>query len=120
MYSQGAERGGRAEPHRVAAVRPGDLGFDVCHFNLHKTFTTPHGGGGPGVGPIGVAKHLAAFLPREFILDPETGEIIFGEGEYGKRPPAGNRPDYRHGGGKVGNVAAAPFGSSSGSRAAIS
>src|SRR5215216_627604 len=60
--------------------RPGDYGADVCHLNLHKTFCIPHGGGGPGVGPIGVAKHLATFLPREFILDPLTGEIIFGEG----------------------------------------
>jgi len=98
---------------QVGLCRPGDYGADVCHLNLHKTFCIPHGGGGPGVGPIGVAKHLAAFLPREFILDPETGEIIFGEGEHGKRPPAGNGPDYRHGGGKVGNVAAAPFGSAS-------
>ena len=98
---------------QVGLCRPGDYGADVCHLNLHKTFCIPHGGGGPGVGPIGVAKHLAAFLPREFILDPETGEIIFGEGEHGKRPPAGNGPNYRHGGGKVGNVAAAPFGSAS-------
>ena len=43
--------------------RPGDYGADVCHLNLHKTFCIPHGGGGPGVGPIGVAKHLAPFLP---------------------------------------------------------
>jgi glycine dehydrogenase len=98
---------------QVGLCRPGDYGADVCHLNLHKTFCLPHGGGGPGVGPIGVAKHLAAFLPREFILDPETGDIIFGEGEHGKRPPAGNGPNYRHGGGKVGNVAAAPFGSAS-------
>ncbi len=98
---------------QVGLCRPGDYGADVCHLNLHKTFCIPHGGGGPGVGPIGVAKHLAAFLPREFILDPETGEIIFGEGEHGKRPPTGNGPNYRHGGGKVGNVAAAPFGSAS-------
>jgi glycine dehydrogenase len=98
---------------QVGLCRPGDYGADVCHLNLHKTFCIPHGGGGPGVGPIGVAKHLAAFLPREFILDPETGEIIFGEGERGKRPPAGNGPNHRHGGGKVGNVAAAPFGSTS-------
>ena len=98
---------------QVGLCRPGSYGADVCHLNLHKTFCIPHGGGGPGVGPIGVAKHLAAFLPREFILDPKTGEIIFGEGEHGERPPAGNGPDYRHGGGKVGNVAAAPFGSAS-------
>src|SRR2546429_5222309 len=96
---------------QVGLCRPGDYGADVCHLNLHKTFCIPHGGGGPGVGPIGVARHLAAFLPREFILDPETGEIIFGEGEHGKRPPAGNGPNYRHGGGQVGHVAAPPFGS---------
>src|SRR6266496_832141 len=96
---------------QVGLCRPGDYGADVCHLNLHKTFCIPHGGGGPGVGPIGVAKHVAAFLPREFILDPETGEIIFREGEHGKRPPAGNGRDYRDGGGKVGNVAAAPLGS---------
>ena len=98
---------------QVGLCRPGDYGADVCHLNLHKTFCIPHGGGGPGVGPIGVAKHLAAFLPREFILDPKTGEIIFGEGEHGKPPPAGNGPNHRHGGGKAGNVAAAPFGSAS-------
>src|SRR5437763_1387413 len=44
--------------------RPGDYGADVCHLNLHKTFCIPHGGGGPGVGPIGVASHLAPFLPK--------------------------------------------------------
>lgn len=44
-------------------ARPGDMGFDVVHFNLHKTFSTPHGGGGPGAGPIGVKKHLEEFLP---------------------------------------------------------
>lgn len=43
--------------------RPGDMGFDVVHMNLHKTFATPHGGGGPGSGPVGVKKHLAGFLP---------------------------------------------------------
>jgi len=47
----------------VGLARPGDLGFDVMHFNLHKTFTTPHGGGGPGCGPIGVKSHLAPYLP---------------------------------------------------------
>jgi glycine dehydrogenase subunit 2 len=44
-------------------ARPGDMGFDVVHFNIHKTFSTPHGGGGPGSGPIGVKKHLIPFLP---------------------------------------------------------
>ncbi len=98
---------------QVGLCRPGDYGADVCHLNLHKTFCIPHGGGGPGVGPIGVAKHLAPYLPRESILDPETGKVIFGEGERGMRPPSGNEPNYRYGGGKVGNVAASPFGSAS-------
>ncbi|MFC4624826.1 aminomethyl-transferring glycine dehydrogenase [Daeguia caeni] len=47
----------------VGLARPGDIGADVCHMNLHKTFCIPHGGGGPGVGPIGVAPHLVPFLP---------------------------------------------------------
>jgi glycine dehydrogenase subunit 2 len=47
----------------LGIARPGDLGFDVLHYNLHKTFTTPHGGGGPGSGPVGVAAHLVDFLP---------------------------------------------------------
>jgi glycine dehydrogenase subunit 2 len=47
----------------LGITRPGDLGFDVCHFNLHKTFTTPHGGGGPGAGPVGIKAHLEPFLP---------------------------------------------------------
>ena len=47
----------------VGLARPGDIGGDVCHMNLHKTFAIPHGGGGPGVGPIGVAAHLKKFLP---------------------------------------------------------
>jgi glycine dehydrogenase len=48
---------------QVGLCRPGDIGADVCHLNLHKTFCIPHGGGGPGVGPIGVARHLSEFLP---------------------------------------------------------
>ena len=48
---------------QVGLTRPGDIGADVCHLNLHKTFCIPHGGGGPGMGPIGVAAHLAPFLP---------------------------------------------------------
>jgi glycine cleavage system P protein (glycine dehydrogenase) subunit 2 len=47
----------------VGLVRPGDLGFDVMHINVHKTFSTPHGGGGPGAGPVAVASHLVPFLP---------------------------------------------------------
>jgi glycine dehydrogenase len=49
---------------QVGLCRPGDIGADVCHINLHKTFCIPHGGGGPGMGPICVAAHLAPFLPR--------------------------------------------------------
>ena len=80
---------------------------------MHKTFCIPHGGGGPGVGPIGVAEHLSPFLPRQYILDPKTGRIVFGEGEQGKRPPTGGIIMNRHGGGAAGNVSAAPLGSAS-------
>ncbi len=73
---------------QVGLCRPGDMGADVCHVNLHKTFCIPHGGGGPGMGPIGVAAHLAAFLPTHPLVD--TG------GEQG-----------------IGPVSAAPWGSPS-------
>ena len=56
---------------QVGLTSPGFIGADVCHLNLHKTFAIPHGGGGPGVGPIGVAKHLAQFLPGHQLV--ETG-----------------------------------------------
>jgi glycine dehydrogenase len=49
---------------QVGFTSPGNIGADVCHLNLHKTFAIPHGGGGPGVGPICVAKHLVPFLPQ--------------------------------------------------------
>ncbi len=52
----------------LGAVRPGDMGFDIIHLNLHKTFTTPHGGGGPGAGPVGVVKTLEPFLPTPVIV----------------------------------------------------
>ncbi len=54
---------------QVGLCRPGDIGADVCHLNLHKTFCIPHGGGGPGMGPIGVAKHLAPFLPGHPVVE---------------------------------------------------
>ncbi len=76
----------------VGVARPGDFGADVCHMNLHKTFCIPHGGGGPGVGPIGVAAHLAPHLPDH----PVVG---------GVNPASG----AAHG---DGTVAAAPWGSS--------
>jgi len=56
---------------QVGLTSPGSIGADVCHLNLHKTFAIPHGGGGPGMGPIGVAKHLAQFLPSHAVI--QTG-----------------------------------------------
>jgi len=53
----------------VGLCRPGEIGADVCHLNLHKTFAIPHGGGGPGMGPIGVAAHLASHLPSHPVID---------------------------------------------------
>jgi glycine dehydrogenase len=73
---------------QVALCRPGDYGADVCHLNLHKTFAIPHGGGGPGMGPIAVAEHLAPYLPTH--------------------------PEVATGGSDgIGPVSSAPFGSSS-------
>ncbi len=63
---------------QVGLCSPGDLGADVCHLNLHKTFCIPHGGGGPGVGPIGVAKHLAPYLPGHSVI-PTGGSDAIGE-----------------------------------------
>jgi glycine dehydrogenase len=54
---------------QVGLCRPGDIGADVCHLNLHKTFCIPHGGGGPGMGPIGVAEHLVDFLPDHPVVN---------------------------------------------------
>ncbi len=76
---------------QVGLTSPGLIGADVCHLNLHKTFCIPHGGGGPGVGPIGVAAHLAPFLPARQVPDP-----------------AGELPAHA-----VGLVSAAPLGSAS-------
>ncbi|MEM9665204.1 MAG: aminomethyl-transferring glycine dehydrogenase [Bacteroidota bacterium] len=73
---------------QVGLCRPGDFGADVCHLNLHKTFSIPHGGGGPGMGPICVAEHLMPFLPGHPLIETGGEEAI-------------------------GPVAAAPFGSSS-------
>ncbi len=57
----------------VGLVRPGDMGFDVVHLNLHKTFSTPHGGGGPGSGPVGCKSFLAPFLPGRLAMEEEDG-----------------------------------------------
>jgi glycine dehydrogenase len=73
---------------QVGLARPGDIGADVCHINLHKTFCIPHGGGGPGMGPICVAKHLAPFLPGHPVVPPASA------GEHASSP-----------------VSAAPYGS---------
>lgn len=56
--------------------RPGDLGFDILHYNLHKTFSTPHGGGGPGSGPVAVADHLVEFLPDPIVDIIEEGDEL--------------------------------------------
>jgi glycine dehydrogenase len=77
---------------QVGICRPGDIGADVCHLNLHKTFCIPHGGGGPGMGPIGVASHLVPFLPGHPVLG--TGKNAMSNSQ-------------------LGAVAAAPWGSAS-------
>ncbi len=64
---------------QVGLCRPGDIGADVCHLNLHKTFCIPHGGGGPGMGPIACAKHLVPFLPGHPVSKPNaTGDQAIG------------------------------------------
>jgi glycine dehydrogenase len=85
---------GRRQPQRPGRlVRPAEIGADVCHMNLHKTFCIPHGGGGPGMGPIGVKAHLAPFLPDH-------------RGRWASIPAARN-------GETIGQVSAAPWGSAS-------
>ena len=59
---------------QIGLCNPGDIGADVCHLNLHKTFCIPHGGGGPGVGPIAVKEHLAKHLPSHPFIDPHATE----------------------------------------------
>jgi glycine dehydrogenase subunit 2 len=60
----------------LGMVRPGDLGLDVMHFNLHKTFSTPHGGGGPGSGPVGVREGLEQFLPGPVVAKTDSSEDV--------------------------------------------
>ena len=81
---------------QVGLCRPGDIGADVCHLNLHKTFCIPHGGGGPGMGPICAAPHLAPFLPGHPVVSP------FGDPTVGPRT---------NGVSAIGPVSAAPWGS---------
>ena len=88
---------------QVGLCRPGDIGADVCHLNLHKTFCIPHGGGGPGMGPIGVVAHLAPFLPTH-PEEPVGGELLAHaqlSAESGAQTSA------------IGPVSAAPYGSPS-------
>jgi glycine dehydrogenase len=61
---------------QVGLCRPGDIGADVCHLNLHKTFCIPHGGGGPGMGPIGVAAHLAKYLPAKPVIEERSKDAV--------------------------------------------
>ncbi|MFQ5678443.1 MAG: aminomethyl-transferring glycine dehydrogenase subunit GcvPB [Gemmatimonadota bacterium] len=60
----------------IGVVRPGDMGYDIVHFNLHKTFSTPHGGGGPGSGPVAVKEPLARFLPVPHVERGEEGFVL--------------------------------------------
>lgn len=71
-------------------TRPGDMGFDAVHLNLHKTFTGPHGGGGPGSGPVGVTKELEPFLPKPLVMKKE-GKYIF---EYDRPQSIGRIKPY--------------------------
>jgi glycine dehydrogenase subunit 2 len=61
----------------LGRARPGDMGFDVMHYNVHKTFATPHGGGGPGAGPVGVVEELEPFLPTPRVRATDTGYELF-------------------------------------------
>jgi glycine dehydrogenase subunit 2 len=79
--------------------RPGQAGFDVMHFNLHKTFSTPHGGGGPGAGPIAVAEHLLPYLPEPLVLREDDGSFRL-EG-HGERPATIGRMRAYQGSGGV-------------------
>src|SRR6187397_655797 len=62
----------------LGRFRPGEAGFDVMHFNLHKTFSTPHGGGGPGAGPVGVGERLEPYLPSPMpvLADGDAAEVL--------------------------------------------
>lgn len=65
----------------LGVSRPGDMGFDVMHINLHKTFSTPHGGGGPGAGPVGVRAGLEQFLPNPRVVEAADGTLSLGFGD---------------------------------------
>ncbi len=63
----------------MGRVRPGDIGYDIMHYNVHKTFATPHGGGGPGAGPVGVKEELREFLPNPHVRETSDGDFEFYE-----------------------------------------
>jgi glycine dehydrogenase len=77
IHSQGAQvyMDGANMNAQVGLTNPGFIGADVCHLNLHKTFSSPHGGGGPGVGPIAVAEHLVPFLPGHTLFGNSANEV---------------------------------------------
>jgi glycine cleavage system P protein (glycine dehydrogenase) subunit 2 len=75
----------------LGRFRPGDAGFDVMHFNLHKTFSTPHGGGGPGSGPVGVSQRLAPFLPEPLTLLVDGDATTVRENAWAGRATPGAR-----------------------------
>jgi glycine cleavage system P protein (glycine dehydrogenase) subunit 2 len=78
--------------------RPGDMGFDIVHFNLHKSFTQPHGGGGPGSGPIAVSERIAPYLPVPAVVRREDDDALDGDGA-----AAGPRFQLDYGSGRVGS-----------------
>jgi glycine dehydrogenase subunit 2 len=69
----------------LGVCRPGDMGFDIMHINLHKTFSTPHGGGGPGAGPVGVRAGLEDYLPNPHVIRKTDGtfDVVFNEDALG-------------------------------------
>ncbi len=97
---------------QLGLTNPGIIGADVCHLNLHKTFCIPHGGGGPGMGPIAVAKHLAPFLPSSPL--PLSSPLPPGELRHlSPLPPGEGQGEGAPQTAKVGPVSAAPYGSPS-------
>jgi glycine dehydrogenase len=105
---------------QVGLTSPGFIGADVCHLNLHKTFAIPHGGGGPGVGPIGVAKHLVPFLPSHPVFTSRLGKAqsaadlqSAGASEETALPISADCKSAAHSKQHIGPVSAAPWGSSS-------
>ena len=101
---------------QVGLCRPGDFGADVCHLNLHKTFCIPHGGGGPGMGPIGVAQHLVPFLPGHSVIGHGASGIGHGSEATNHQLPTTNyqlpTTNYQLST-NTGAVSAAPWGSAS-------